>query len=122
MKRSRQELLNSGDLGDVTLTCDGNDIACHRFVLAENSPVFKAMFTTEMTETDEGRVNISDVTFTTLQKVVRFLYTGEINVSGEDLVEILQFSDMYQIDPLRKICGDVMLQNINNNFHLHVML
>ena len=116
MKRRRQELLYTGVLSDVTLTCDGKDIACHRFVLAENSPVFQAMFTSGMseanTENNSGAVKIKGVAYNILHKIVTFLYTRDIDISGEGLIEILQFADMYQMDTLREICGDVLLSNI----------
>ena len=100
IKRSRQHALDSGELSDVTLQCGDSEIACHRVILAESSPYFKAMFTSNMREAEDRCVELKDVAFKVLRKVVEFLYTGQIKISGDDLMEILHFADMCQIDSL----------------------
>ena len=64
-------LLNPGLFSDVTLLVDDVSIPAHKAILAHHSPVFKAMFSHNMTESLEGKVTIGETTADTLRRFLR---------------------------------------------------
>ena len=99
-RQKMQSLLESGRFSDVTLVVvvvvgdggsgDGNgdvlldlkeekEFKVHHALLATFSPVFEAMFSHPDTkEAQERRVLIEDVSAETMQRLLTFIYTGEL--------------------------------------------
>ena len=99
-RKKMQSLLESGRFSDVTLVVvvvvgdggsgDGNgdvlldlkeekEFKVHHALLATFSPVFEAMFSHPDTkEAQERRVLIEDVSAETMERLLTFIYTGEL--------------------------------------------
>ena len=75
----------------------------HRFILYARSPVFAAMFTTDMIESQTGRVEIYDADFHLFYHFLKFIYTGKLDISARNL-HLLALADKYQIETLREMC------------------
>ena len=50
----------------------------HKAVLCKRSPVFAAMFTTEMREASENVVKITDIAPVVFEQMLQFMYTGKL--------------------------------------------
>ena len=48
------------DYSDVELVSGGQAFPCHRFMLSARSDVFRAMFTNNMREANERKVQVED--------------------------------------------------------------
>ncbi|OXU25005.1 hypothetical protein TSAR_013445 [Trichomalopsis sarcophagae] len=51
----------------------------HKCILAKRSPVFAAMFQTQMKETQENEVMIEDVEHDVFVEMLRFIYSGKVH-------------------------------------------
>lgn len=76
-----QRIYLSGVSHDVKLICGRNIIHSHRFILEDRSPVFKAMFHSDMKEKKLGKVVIKGVSLTILQLMIRYIYTNKVEES-----------------------------------------
>ena len=71
-----RELLESEHLFDVTIQVEDKSFRCHRAFLASSSDYFRAMFTNNLAERDQDVVHISGVDATSMELVIKFMYTG----------------------------------------------
>ena len=107
---------------DVEIKCGERKFPCHKIILSARSPVFRAMLQADMEEKRSGKVEIKDYSPDVIQTLLHFIYTGSLvhensNEEGrEDLLELLQAADQYQLDLLKEacevqICEGVDIQN-----------
>ena len=93
--------------------CGEKEFPVHRFILSARSPDFKATFSHD--ETDEGktgRVIIKDLEPETLEILIKFAYTGQVDYN--DLtIELLSAADKYNIQTLFKKCEMKLIENIS---------
>uniref|UniRef100_A0A7E4URC1 BTB domain-containing protein n=1 Tax=Panagrellus redivivus TaxID=6233 RepID=A0A7E4URC1_PANRE len=86
---------------NATIVVDTDEIKIHRGFLSMLSPVFTAMFSPETKESKTGIVNIKDFPVTTVQNAINYCYGVDLGrISAADVVEMLQFYDKYDMQPL----------------------
>jgi hypothetical protein len=74
-------------------------------ILAAWSDVFRAMFSHECLERSQGKVEIKGFSAAAVEKLLRFLYSGNLEVGSDLLViEVDGLADKYNVQPLRDIC------------------
>ena len=76
LSKDLSNLYNTKEYADTTITCGGKRFKCHKNILASRSPVFKAMFNSEMKEKKTGSVAIKDMTPEVLESLLAYIYTG----------------------------------------------
>jgi hypothetical protein len=99
-------------------------LSCHRCVLALWSPVFKAMFHSEMSETSSGEIFLEDVEPGALKELLVRLYTGsfsEAKVFSELGAEILQIACRYSIAEVIKECEDQLGKHLSRDNVLSII-
>ena len=91
---------------DVTLLlADGHSISCHKNVLAATSPYFKGLFTSDMKEKNEKTVDFSFVKIEVAEDVIRYMYTGQICLTEENIFALLECGDFLLISQLKDKIG-----------------
>ncbi|GLE07838.1 hypothetical protein PINS_up018544 [Pythium insidiosum] len=109
-----------GDIRQVrrSVTIDDHDMSndavvvrfyAHRFMLAASSEPFRAMLTGSMRESTEREVEIHGVEPEVMEKMLIYIYTGEVTVDLQTVVGLLIASEMYELDGLREICRGFVL-------------
>ena len=68
-------MLENGEFSDVTFVVGESKIRGHRCVLASRSNFFKNMFTVGMRETEESVITVQDISLSTFQKLLEFIYS-----------------------------------------------
>ena len=87
-----KELRKESDMTDVTLVSeDGKQVGAHKGVLLLSSPFFMELL--RMTKHPNPLIYMRGVTEETLVAMVDFLYSGEANVSQENLDSFLALAD-----------------------------
>ncbi|XP_038648038.1 kelch-like protein 2 isoform X1 [Scyliorhinus canicula] len=102
------ELRSHNLLCDVTLVAEDTEIPAHRVVLAACSPYFHAMFTGEMSESKAKRVRIKEVDSWTLNILIDYVYTAELQVTEENVQVLLPAAGLLQLQDVRKTCCDFL--------------
>ncbi|WAR03269.1 BTBD2-like protein, partial [Mya arenaria] len=98
-------MLSDDVLCDVTILAgeEAREVRCHRFMLVSRSPVFYTMFCGSLPEA--GVVKIPDVEADVVRTVVRFMYTGEIQLMPDSVMAMMYAAKKYDIQPLTNRCN-----------------
>nr|XP_042901794.1 kelch-like protein 8 [Parasteatoda tepidariorum] len=101
--------LQKNSFTDVSIKCGDYVQQVHKFVLAARSPVFEAMFTTPMEESEKGVVTISDIDASVLDDLLAFIYGAQVkNITLTKACDLLYVAEKYQVKGLKDICTDYL--------------
>lgn len=105
---SLREFFFDGVLCDAEIRIGNHTIKCHRVILASLSAYFRSMFTSDMTESREGIVRLSDVDPDAVLGLVQYAYTSKITISTENVQALLFASSVLQASN-----SNILLSKIN---------
>lgn len=101
---------------DCTIVCAGEAMPCHRVVLANASPVFERMLTSEMREGVERRIEITDVEPSLVRTMLRVMYSAKVpDLQGDNakLVDLMVLADRYEFQALAVVCAELLLETVD---------
>lgn len=91
-------LTHAESLSDVVVRAGNEEFRCHRAVLAASSPVFRAMFLSDMREPNTGVLTLpADVPASVFRVVREFLYGRPLQVVSADALALSAFVRRYDI-------------------------
>ena len=93
---------------DAEVKVSGTSFKAHRCVLALGSSYFKALYTSQMTNT--GKLNL--VSAATFEAVLAWLYEGKCSVGQDGLVPLLEAADSLGVLPLRDAAVNAIVERI----------
>ena len=104
LQRNYDDIAQSGNVQIIVR--DNEIVLVHKDILTLRSPVFKAMFDNNMTESNSNQIQIPDFDETSIRRMVEFLYkdtfTNIDDTSYEDFVSLLAIANKYQINSLKE--------------------
>lgn len=95
-------------------------IPAHKFVLAISSQVFFAMFYGELAEKKDS-INISDCEYRSLLEVFRFIYSDEVNLNADNVMQVLYLAKKYMLPSLVDKCTEYLGENLDASNVFHVL-
>eukprot|EP00058_Branchiostoma_floridae_P004005 XP_002589493.1 hypothetical protein BRAFLDRAFT_88352 [Branchiostoma floridae] len=107
--RRLQEFQCDESMCDVVLETDGVLFSAHRAVLATCSDYFRAMFTVGMRECAEDHVVLHDISAVGLDAVVRYMYTGKVQLSPETLEMVLEVAHILLVSNVIDLCSEYLI-------------
>ncbi|XP_041919610.1 kelch repeat and BTB domain-containing protein 3 isoform X2 [Alosa sapidissima] len=99
-----------GLLFDFSITVRDETFPCHRCVLAACSDFFRVMFEVNMRERDDGTVKISNLSTQAVKAFLDFAYTGEVEITEDNVDMLFQLSSFLQVSILSKACSDFLVK------------
>lgn len=96
-------LLENGHLSDVTFKIGSKSISAHRFVLATRSTVFETMFYEPM-KTTNATIEIVDRDYHTFQSILLCMYTDQVNINKDNVIETLIAAHKHDLSYLEAKC------------------
>ena len=95
---------------DFTIICgDKEEVKAHKIVLASQTKFFEGLFRQE-----HGKDLVSlDFTGEIIRGCLRYLYTGEVEVTGYNVQDMLMAANYLLITPLTSLCTSFILNNID---------
>ena len=98
-------LFEDSDSCDVNIIGTDSDsgVGAHKLVLSAVSPVFKAMFTSQMKESTARDIPVA-FSRTVIASLVEFVYLGEVSADSDTLVPLYAAADHYAIEGLVRVC------------------
>ena len=105
-------LRQNNEYTDVTLESGDVQIQCHRVVLAVASDYFKAMFRCDLKETTSDTVQLT-MDPEILTSIVNYIYTGEIELTVDNVESVVKACDVLQLDTLKSGCDVFMKAQVD---------
>ncbi|XP_059021664.1 kelch-like protein 38 isoform X2 [Mustela lutreola] len=95
-------------LTDVSICAGTWEVPCHRSVLASSSPYFRAMFCSNFRERSEAKVQLKGIDPTTLDQIISYVYTGEVPITAENVLPLMEAASMLQYPKLLEACSSYL--------------
>ncbi|XP_072024553.1 kelch-like protein 25 [Amphiura filiformis] len=105
-------LRSQDSLTDVTVTIGNRHFRAHRAVLAACSSYFQAMFTSGFQESNSSDVVIEEGTSVVLEELLDFAYTGIVNFSKENIVDVLTMESYLQMKSAVDACTEFLRERM----------
>ncbi|XP_014210719.1 speckle-type POZ protein B [Copidosoma floridanum] len=98
-----KKLMDEGSFSDVILEAnDGTKIPAHKSILASRSSVFAEMFSHDMKENKESKVEIKDLDEKVLKTMLQYIYSGSFNENDCQINELFEAADKYDLQALKE--------------------
>ncbi|PWA58121.1 ARM repeat protein interacting with ABF2 [Artemisia annua] len=107
-----EEYVNNPLISDVTFIIEGKRFYAHRIGLLASSDAFRAMFDGGYKERDAKVVQIPNIRWETFELMMRFIYTGSVEVNMGIAQDLLKAADQYLLDGLKRLCEYTMARDI----------
>ncbi len=116
-------LFQQETLGDVMLMAEGRSISCHKFILAAASEYFYNKLVVENDTVNHCLLEIEGISFSALEVIVSYVYTGNINITTENARDVIPACKMLKLKSAFDICVKIAFDTINpgNCLGLHSM-
>ncbi|GFS53429.1 TD and POZ domain-containing protein 2 [Nephila pilipes] len=113
LKDDLKSLLNGQLFCDTQLKTSTRTFPAHVSILSARSPVFKAMFTSDMRERANECVSIEDMDEDTVQRMLLYMYTDKLEgLQWKSACEVYAAADKYGILSLRNECSSFLKANL----------
>ena len=89
------DLLESQELTDVTLACDGYQVGAHRTVLSASSLFFQDVI--KNSKHQNPFIYLKGVSKETLESMLQFIYAGEATVKSENLERLVEIGNELKV-------------------------
>ncbi|CAF0939246.1 unnamed protein product [Brachionus calyciflorus] len=98
---------------DVFIYVDGVEFPCHKVILCASSVYFQAMFSCDLKESRHGKVYIENMSPWTMKRLLDFIYTGKIDISYENVIDIFNAAVLFQLYKLVDKCINYVKHNVD---------
>ena len=98
---------------DVCLVAGDCVIRAHKLVLAAGSAYFNAMFTSGLVEEQQDSVEIHSVSAKILSILVDFIYTGNVDITQDNVQELFAAADMLELEEVVSGCIAYLEQQLH---------
>ncbi|GMI71933.1 ARM repeat protein interacting with ABF2 [Hibiscus trionum] len=118
-----EQYVNNATLSDVTFLVEGRRFYAHRICLLASSDAFRAMFDGGYREKDARDIEIPNIKWEVFELMMRFIYTGSVDVTLEIAQDLLRAADQYLLEGLKRLCEytiaqDISLDNVSSMYEL----
>lgn len=88
-----------------TILCIGQEeFTCHKNILSASSPYFHAMFTNDLRENRDMKVDIDHISPWTFKRIIDYVYTGKLEISTDNAQEMLAAGCRFQYPAIVDAC------------------
>ncbi|GAB2220230.1 hypothetical protein Drorol1_Dr00007873 [Drosera rotundifolia] len=101
----------------------GKRFYAHRICLLASSDTFRAMFDGGYREKDARDIVIPNIRWEVSELMMRFIYTGSVNISLDIAQDLLRAAGQYLLERLKRLCEytiakDTSVENVGNMYEL----
>nr|KJB28311.1 hypothetical protein B456_005G041500 [Gossypium raimondii] len=107
-----EQYVNNATLSDVTFLVEGRRFYAHRICLLASSDAFRAMFDGGYREKDARDIEIPNIRWEVFELMMRFIYTGSVDVSLDIAQDLLGAADQYLLEGLKRLCEYTIAQHV----------
>lgn len=103
---------------DVKLIVQGTSIPAHKCILIARSEYFRSMFCNGLNETNRKEIEIQQVDLVHFQSMLEFVYTGKVVITDENIISLVNVSDMFLLEDLRQECRTKLFSDLISRLQL----
>jgi len=93
------------EMCDIAIKSNNNVLHhVHSIMLASASPVFKVMVTKEFKEFHSKVINLQDASSDMVELILDYIYTGEISITEDNVLDLFAVAHQFQLLPLVDTC------------------
>uniref|UniRef100_A0A914QEF6 BTB domain-containing protein n=1 Tax=Panagrolaimus davidi TaxID=227884 RepID=A0A914QEF6_9BILA len=108
-----EKVFESKEGADCTFLVHNQELPAHQFILANRSPVLKAMIKGPMApSTQRHEITDPQITFDDFNNFIKFIYTEKCEVSLENVEALFRLSDMYDVPSLSEFCANTLPKSL----------
>ncbi|XP_048337268.2 ARM REPEAT PROTEIN INTERACTING WITH ABF2 isoform X1 [Ziziphus jujuba] len=107
------QYVNNPTLSDVTFLIEGKRFYAHRICLLASSDAFRAMFDGGYKERNAKDIEIPNIRWDVFELMMRFIYTGSVDVNLDIAQDLLRAADQYLLEGLKRLCEYTIAQDIS---------
>ncbi|XP_041372703.1 kelch-like protein 23 [Gigantopelta aegis] len=111
MDRTKNNILQNiheemvkGTFNDLDIVCENGTTSANRLVLAAMSSYFRAMLTSDMTESRTGILNLPTVSVSLFRDILKMCLCSVDLINEDNCVPILDASEMMLLDDVKDLC------------------
>ncbi|XP_065214348.1 speckle-type POZ protein-like [Planococcus citri] len=108
------QLFENQEFCDVTICVKGEEFKAYKGILSARSAVFKAMFQHGMKESQNNRVEITDVEPEAFRELLRYVYTGNLKSTETVTLDLLVAANKYDLKRLKSTCENTLCKSLSN--------
>lgn len=101
---------------DVNICVDGISFPCHRMLLAASCDYFDNLFSRNFRDHKKETIQLKEVDPVAFSEILEFIYTGNVDITGENVSRMLRISDFLGMQQLEKKCTTFICTNYTVNF------
>ncbi|CAL8114621.1 unnamed protein product [Orchesella dallaii] len=105
-------LFNKKVMTDIKILTGTATFDAHKAVLAGRSPVFAAMFASDVHEESRVDIFIEEFDNVVVQDILHYLYTGEAQLLEERSNDLLKIAVKYKLTELKESCESMLANNL----------
>ena len=107
-------LYKDGRYADISLKIGKErTLKAHRVVLASFSPYFEALLGNNWKEGKKEEIEILGLDESAVSDLIEFAYSGNINISRDNVQTLLEAANYLGIEFVKKSCGDFLKQGVD---------
>ncbi|XP_041373279.1 kelch-like protein 3 [Gigantopelta aegis] len=104
-----------GTFNDLDIVCENGTTSANRLVLAAMSSYFRAMLTSDMTESRTGVLNLPTVSVSVFQDILKMSLCSLDLVNEDNCVKVLDACEMMQLDDVKDLCHRYLKKSLVMN-------
>ncbi|GIX84110.1 TD and POZ domain-containing protein 1 [Caerostris extrusa] len=110
LQRNLGSSFKEGFMSDVKLKAKTSSFPAHKVILSAWSPVFKAMFSSDM---KESICDIGDLDDETVRRMLQFMYTADVvDLGWSSASDLYAAADKYKVLTLKEKCSSYLKANL----------
>ncbi|GFS71359.1 speckle-type POZ protein B [Nephila pilipes] len=113
LKKDLASFYSKGILFDTRLNTTTETFHAHKVILCSRSPVFQAMFTSNMKEKTQESVDVPDLEDNIMRRMLLYMYTDSLkDLQWESAMNLYSAADKYEILSLKDKCSFFLKSNL----------
>lgn len=117
------QMSSQTDFCDVTLQVGEVEVKAHWNVLV-SCPYFHSLYDSGLDEKLSGKITLHVGKLAAIRSAIEFLYVGTVEISYENVKDLLEVAEYFQIGDLKQACRDYLFSveiTIDNCVHICLM-
>ncbi len=107
------KLFQQETLSDIMWMAEGHSIPCHKFLLAAASEYFYNRLVVDTAALNSNLLEIEGINFTALKVIVSYLYTGNINITADNIIDVIPACKILKLTSACDTCEKFALDTLN---------